>query len=263
MTVSNPPLRGLRLFGAMCCLVLVAACASAPQEAASPPVEQFVDGYGLIEDDGYRLPGVPNEYLAEPNRRAIVTYTGDQPAGTIEIDPFSKFLFYVQDDGTALRYPIAVGREGRSLRGTVVIKRKEHWPGWTPTANMLRTEPEVYGDFAKGIPGGLKSPLGARALYLYRGSRDTHYRIHGTNDLPSIGNSGSAGCIRMFNQDIIDLFERVELGTKVVIRNKEDAIRLEGEEVANRGVELEPKTVDPALIYNDEEIVEEEIAAVE
>jgi hypothetical protein len=114
---------------------------------------------------------------------------------------------------------------------------------------MLRTEPEVYGPFAGGIPGGLSSPLGARALYLYRGGKDTYFRIHGTNDLGSIGNSGSAGCIRLFNQDIIDLFDRIEMGTKVVIRTYDDSVRIEGEELANRGVELAPYIADPEAIY--------------
>mgnify|MGYP000668997779 FL=1 len=113
---------------------------------------------------------------------------------------------------------------------------------------MLRTEPEVYGPFAGGIPGGLASPLGARALYLYRGGKDTYFRIHGTNDLGSIGNSGSAGCIRLFNQDIIDLFDRIEMGTKVVIRTYEDSVRIEGEELAYRGVELPPYIADPDAI---------------
>jgi len=254
MILSDFASRVLRPSAAIACLALLAACASAPQEIA-PLAPQFAEGYGVLEDDGFRLPGVPDEYLAEPNRRALVAYSGDQEPGTIEIDPHAKFLIHVMEDGQAMRYPIAVGREGRGLRGRTVIKRKEHWPGWTPTANMLRREPEVYGAFKKGIPGGLKSPLGARALYLYQGSRDTHYRIHGTNDLPSIGNSGSAGCIRLFNQDIIHLFEQIELGTPVIIRTYDDSVRIEGEAMANRGIELQPKIVDPNLIYEDEDLL--------
>jgi lipoprotein-anchoring transpeptidase ErfK/SrfK len=125
----------------------------------------------------------------------------------------------------------------------------EVWPGWTPTANMIRTEPEVYGPFRAGIPGGLASPLGARALYLYRGGRDTRYRIHGTNDLESIGNATSAGCIRLFNQDIIDLFNRTPIGAEVVVRTYEESLVSRDSEWIDRGVELPPKIVDPALIY--------------
>jgi hypothetical protein len=116
------------------------------------------------------------------------------------------------------------------------------WPSWTPTRNMLRTEPEVYGPFAAGLPGGLRSPLGARALYLFRGSRDTHYRIHGTNDLESIGNSGSAGCIRMFNQDAIHLHSQIEAPMQVVIRTSEDSQRLDPFNFG-RGIELPPKII--------------------
>ena len=236
-------------------LPAVAACTSTEEvQVALPVAETFREGYGPIMDNGYALPGVPSRYLADPNFRKIVYYSGDVKPGDIEIDPYAKFLYWIEEDGTAIRYPIAVGREGKSMRGTTVIKRKVEWPGWTPTANMLRREPEIYGPFAKGIPGGLRSPLGARALYLYVGSRDTHYRIHGTNDLASIGNSGSAGCIRMFNQDVIDLFDKVPLGTKVVVRTLEDSIRLEGEDYTYRGVELEPTRVDPDLIYSDEAI---------
>jgi hypothetical protein len=114
---------------------------------------------------------------------------------------------------------------------------------------MLRSEPEVYGPFAGGIPGGVASPLGARALYLYRGGRDTRYRIHGTNDLQSIGNSSTAGCIRMFNQDVIDLYERAPMGTDVVVRTYDESVAAEGEELANRGVELPPTIVDPDVVY--------------
>jgi len=231
-------------------MAVLSACAPRVEEPA--PAPQFVEGYGPMDDAGYHLPGIPDEYLVPPNRRATVFYNGDAAPGTIEVDPYAKFLFYVQEDGTALRYPIAVGREGKGISGNMTIRRKVEWPGWMPTANMLRTEPEVYGPFRRGVPGGLRSPLGARALYLYRGKRDSHYRIHGTNDLGSIGNSGSAGCIRLFNPDIIDLFDRIELGTKVVIRSYEDSVRLEGEATANRGVELPPNIVDPELIYGPE-----------
>jgi hypothetical protein len=114
---------------------------------------------------------------------------------------------------------------------------------------MIRREPEIYAEYAGGVPGGLANPLGARALYLYQGNRDTYYRIHGTNDLASIGNSGSAGCIRMFNHDAIFLFPKVPLGTRVVIRDYADSVAIEGEAVANRGRELPPTYVPPEELY--------------
>ena len=173
----------------------------------------------------------------------------DAPPGTIVVAPHAKSLSLVLEDEQATRYPIAVGGGGRGFRGTATVGRKAAWPGWQPTANMIRSEPEVYAAFARGIPGGLASPLGARALYLYRGDRDTFFRIHGTNDLGSIGNSGSAGCIRLFNHDIIQLYELVQPGAPVVVRTYEQSVALEGEELANRGVELPPNVVDPEVIY--------------
>ncbi|MBP1806095.1 L,D-transpeptidase [Rubellimicrobium aerolatum] len=230
----------------LCAALSLAACAEPPPppepEAMidNVPVSRIVPGYGRIEDGEYVLPVVPPDYLAGVNRRAVVAYRGEQPPGTIEVDPHAKFLYLVEGDGTAIRYPIAVGREGEGIRGSFTVRRKAEWPGWTPTANMLRREPEIYGPFRNGVPGGPESPLGARALYLYRGSADSYYRIHGTNDLSSIGNSGSAGCIRLFNQDAIDLYDRVDGGARVVIRSYEDSVRIEGPLMAERGVQLPP-----------------------
>lgn len=232
-------LRGLGL----CAALALAACGAPPPPQVEEVIggvraSEIVPGYGLIEDNGYTLPPIPPGYLEGVNRRAVVPYRGTEAAGTLEIDPYAKFLYWVQADGTAVRYPIAVGREGRGISGSFTVGRKAEWPGWTPTANMLRREPEVYGPYRGGVPGGLESPLGARALYLYRGSRDTYFRIHGTNDLSSIGNSGSAGCIRLFNHDAIDLYNRVPSGTRVVVRSYEESVRIEGAAMANRGTQL-------------------------
>src|SRR5690606_29991595 len=106
--------------------------------------------------------------------------------GTIVVDPHARVLYHVLEGGLATRYGIAVGREGYGFSGSANVRRKAEWPGWTPTANMIRREPDVYGPYAGGMPGGLENPLGARALYLYRGNRDTMYRIHGTNSVSSI-----------------------------------------------------------------------------
>lgn len=232
----------------------VAACAAPPPPddvaiaenlGGGLPTRGTLGDYGILPDGEYTLPAVPPQYLEGVNRRMLVAYPGDLSPGTIEVDPHAKFLYWIEASGMAHRYPIAVGREGRGMSGTTVIRRKAVWPGWTPTANMLRREPDVYGPFRGGVPGGLSSPLGARALYLFRGGRDTFYRIHGTNDLSSIGNSGSAGCIRMFNHDVIDLHERVPLQTNVVVRTYSQSVRIEGEALANRGVELPPVYVSP------------------
>src|SRR5690606_13775527 len=123
-------------------------------------------------------------------------------------------LYYVLGNGRAIRYGIGVGREGLALRGGAVVGRKAKWPSWTPTANMMRREPRNL-QFASGAPGGPNNPLGARALYLYRNGRDTMFRIHGTNQPASIGGAVSSGCIRMLNHDVIDLYERVPVGSRV------------------------------------------------
>jgi lipoprotein-anchoring transpeptidase ErfK/SrfK len=234
-----------RRLGALGLALFLAAC-GAPQDVAS---RAEVEGYGTILDAGITIPAVDPGYLQGVNRRAVVPYTGRDAPGNIVVDPHAKFLFLVLEGGEALRYPIAVGREGRGFSGSATVRRKAEWPGWTPTPNMLRSEPEVYGPFAGGVPGGVASPMGARALYLYRGGRDTFFRIHGTNEPTTIGNAGSAGCIRLFNQDIIHLYERVRNGAQVRVRTYAESVAMEGGELANRGIELAPRVVDPARIY--------------
>jgi lipoprotein-anchoring transpeptidase ErfK/SrfK len=231
------------------------ACAAPPTTTPTgePVSKGYLAEYGPIYDSGYALPPIPVELTPSPNRRITGTYLGEQRPGTIDVDPYAKFLYFVREGENSVRYPIGVGRAGRAFSGNGTIQLKRKWPGWTPTRNMLRTEPEVYGPFARGIPGGKRSPLGARALYLYRGGRDTFYRIHGTTDMQSIGNSGSAGCIRMFNQDIIHLYDIVPLGTPVHVRSEAESLRVDPENFG-RGIELSARTVDPDLIYSAEAI---------
>ena len=213
----------------------------------------FIEGYGPIEDAGYILPPIPAEYTQGVNRRMSGIYLGEAPPNSLDVDPYAKFLYHVKDDGTCKRYPVGVGRAGRSIRGNARLQYKRKWPSWTPTQNMLRTAPEVYGPFAAGLPGGLRSPLGARALYLFRNGRDTRYRIHGTNDLESIGNSGSAGCIRLFNQDIIHLYDQIEAPMPVLIRSEEESMRIDPE-YFGRGIELPPKIIDPEELLGEEAV---------
>ena len=226
------------------------ACAGA---SVKEPSSGHLPIYGPMTDSAIDMPAIPLEFTKGVNCRVVGTYLGEQPVGTIDVDPYAKFLYLVREGDQSVRYPIGAGRAGRAFSGNGTIQVKKKWPGWTPTANMLRSEPEVYGPFARGIPGGRRSPLGARALYLYKGGRDTHYRIHGTNDLGSIGNSGSAGCIRLFNHDIIHLYDLVTLGTRVHVRSEAESMRVDPENFG-RGVELPARTVDPAVIYSDEAI---------
>ncbi|MEO0730179.1 MAG: L,D-transpeptidase [Pseudomonadota bacterium] len=160
--------------------------------------------------------------LAAPRRRRRlrprnVRFRANYRQGTIVVNPRKHTLYLVLGGGLARRYPVGVGKAGRAFRGRARIARKAKWPRWTPTKNMIRREPEKYAKFADGVPGGPGNPLGARALYLYRGNRDTYYRIHGTTDPSSIGRSVSNGCIRMLNAHVKDLYRRVPLGTRVVV----------------------------------------------
>lgn len=117
----------------------------------------------------------------------------------------------------AIRYGVGVGREGLAFAGTGTVRKKQEWPHWTPTSTMIAREPKRYAKWARGMDGGIGNPLGAQALYLFKDGKDTRYRIHGTTEPDSIGKAVSSGCIRMMNQDVIDLYSRVPLGTKVVV----------------------------------------------
>lgn len=209
---------------AILALPLLAACAGTVKQKA-PDV---VPGYEGFQDGEFFVEPVPAQYLYDGNRREDVAYTGPEAPGTVVVDTFARKLYLVGEGGTATRYSIAVGREGLSFRGEGVVGRKAEWPSWTPTANMVRTRPDLYAAYAGGLPGGLTNPLGARALYLYRGGRDTMFRIHGTADAASIGHATSAGCIRLFNQDAIDLYNRVPNGTRVKVRSEAESMALEG-----------------------------------
>lgn len=139
------------------------------------------------------------------------------PPGTLVVDTANHFLYWVYRPGMARRYGIGVGKAGLAFKGSARVGRKAEWPSWTPTANMIKREPKKYARYAGGVPGGPNNPLGARALYLYQGNRDTMYRIHGTTAPSSIGRSVSNGCIRMINDHVMDLYRRVPVGTRVVV----------------------------------------------
>jgi lipoprotein-anchoring transpeptidase ErfK/SrfK len=164
------------------------------------PVDQF---------DGERDMANAADAVATPLRRLVVHYATAERPGTIVIDPAHTYLYFVSGGGTAIRYGIGVGREGFSWSGTETIVRKAEWPDWYPPAEMIQRQPYL----PRAMAGGPGNPLGARALYL----GNTEYRIHGTNQPATIGKHVSSGCIRMLNADVIDLFDRVSLGAKVVV----------------------------------------------
>jgi lipoprotein-anchoring transpeptidase ErfK/SrfK len=156
------------------------------------------------------------------HRRKVADPTGEKP-GTIVVDPGQRYLYLVLPDGEAMRYGIGVGRQGFSWNGSATIQMKRKWPDWYPPLEMQRRDPRVRA-FAGGMPGGPANPLGARAMYLYKNGKDTLYRIHGTNEPHTIGRAMSSGCIRMLNADVIDLYDRVPIGTKVVVRQSSSRI---------------------------------------
>jgi lipoprotein-anchoring transpeptidase ErfK/SrfK len=160
--------------------------------------------------------------IAVDYRRTDVPYSTDETPGTIVVDPGDHFLYLVQPAGRALRYGAGVGGEGFGWSGIARVHHKSEWPDWHPTAETLQRRPQLEPFMSKlssgsGLVGGYANPLGARALYLWQGNKDTLYRIHGTNEPWTIGMDVSAGCIRLRNEDVIDLYNRVPVGAKVVV----------------------------------------------
>jgi len=173
--------------------------------------------YGALTDAGVPIPGVDPDELKPRNVRQLVNDPTGQTPGTLVVDPKNRFLYLVQENGKALRYGVGVGREGLEFTGTARVGAKREWPSWRPTDTMIAREPERYRPWAGGMKGGAENPLGARALYLFKDGKDTLYRIHGTNEPWTIGEAVSSGCIRMMNQDVIDLYGRVPDGARVVV----------------------------------------------
>lgn len=215
-TVSS--LRGL--LAALVLPVVLAACTTTgtpPQDTAPKIHPADAQRYAAIEGEKFNVPAVSLKHLKPQYMRQLVDYQTDQMPGTVVIDPQNKYLYLVQEGGKALRYGIGVGKAGLEFTGSANIAYKREWPRWTPTPDMIKRNPELYQPLAGGMEGGEKNPLGARAFYLFKDGRDTLYRIHGTNEPWTIGQAMSSGCIRMMNQDVIDLYTRIPNDTKVVV----------------------------------------------
>ena len=204
--------------------------ASAPAPAA-PPVTAFTSGpaadYAALSDGGYDLPAIPFERV-NPRyyRQSVVNTTGEEP-GTVVVDTGNHFLYYTMPFGQAMRYGVGLGRAGFEWSGRGEIEWKQAWPRWFPPDEMIDRQPELEPYRAEydpttrtwlgGMQPGLQNPLGARALYIYQDGKDTLYRIHGSPEWNSIGTSVSSGCVRMINQDVIDLYNRVPEKTPIVV----------------------------------------------
>lgn len=179
--------------------------------ALLPPPESAVD---------YPIEPVDLDDIPDTFHRQLVPYHGFEETGTIIVDPSQRLLYLVLEDGMALRYGVGVGRAGFSWSGEATIGMKRRWPRWLPPEEMVARDAKA-AQWANGMPGGPENPLGARALYLFANGQDTLYRIHGTTEPSSIGKAMSSGCIRMLNEDVADLFERVPKGAKVIVLGAE------------------------------------------
>lgn len=191
----------------------------AQEPRAAIPVPDFASPaelYSARADGGHQLPAIPWEKLDKRLLRQVVPSPSLAKAGTIVVDANAKFLYFQLGNGKAIRYGVSLGKAGFAWTGSAVIQFKKAWPVWTPPPEMIERRPEL-AKYAGGMPPGPQSPLGARALYLFRDGRDTMYRLHGTPEWNSIGKNASSGCVRMLNQDVIDLFSRVEKATPVSV----------------------------------------------
>lgn len=223
MTIAELPSNGLSrraIVGGICCVL--AGCTTAQQGpflfSGSQQGDPYASIYGPVTDGSNAIPALELDLAANHDLlRQEVAFPAQYRPGTIVVNVMQRRLYFVQRGGRALRYAVGVGREeALNFRGSAVIGRKAEWPRWIPTADMIKRMPN-YAAYAGGMPGGLDNPLGARALYLYVGDRDSYFRIHGTNEPATIGSAVSSGCIRLFNQDIIDLYNRVPVGAPVIV----------------------------------------------
>ena len=185
--------------------------AAQPRQAEEVSREDwFTDA---VQDGPHQLRKVNLELLDPEFRRQLVPYRTSEQPGTLVVDPQNHFLYSVRERGEAIRYGVGVGREGFGWRGQATVGRKAEWPDWHPPKEMRLRQPEL----PEMMPGGPQNPLGARALYLFEGTRDTLYRIHGTAEPWTIGTDVSSGCVRLLNEEIADLYLRTPIGTRVVV----------------------------------------------
>jgi len=183
----------------------------------SNPVHQAM--YGPVNEDDFMLPPIPYQRIPPQFLRQEVDYQTAEKPGTIVVDTRSHFLYFVEPGGKAMRYGVGLGRDGYAWSGRGVIQWKTKWPRWTPPAEMVAREPDMRPLSAErgGMNPGPTNPLGARAMYIYKDGKDTLYRIHGTPDWQSVGKATSSGCVRMLNQDVIDLYNRVSAKAQIVV----------------------------------------------
>jgi len=185
--------------------------------ARSGPIEY--SDYKSRKDGGFKLPAIPVKKMKKQFLRQEVKYRSWEKPGTLIVDTKNRYLYLIEGGGKAMRYGIGVGKSGFEWAGEATVAWKQEWPKWTPPQEMIDRKPKLakYGG-ENGMKGGPKNPLGARALYIFQNGKDTLYRLHGSPEWASIGTAASSGCIRLINQDIIDLYERVRPGAKIIVK---------------------------------------------
>ena len=187
--------------------------------SATDRPEDYQGMYSGFTDGGFKIPAIPYQSVPEQFRRQIVSNNTGYPEGTIVVDPAARHLYVTYGDGQAIRYGVGVGRAGFEWSGEAVMQWKREWPRWTPPEEMIARRPDLekYSAANGGQNPGLDNPLGARAMYIFQNGEDTEFRLHGTPEWKSIGTNASSGCIRLINQDVIDLYARVRGGMKIVV----------------------------------------------
>ncbi len=190
------------------------------EPSASPfatPAQKMM--YGQMRDDGHTLNAIPLDRVNHRFLRQEVDYPTTERPGTIVVDTQAHYLYLVERGGKAIRYGVGLGKQGFAWKGRGVIQFKKAWPRWTPSDDMVSRQPDLRAFSARegGLEPGLRNPLGARAMYIFQNGKDTLYRVHGTPDWQSVGKAVSSGCVRMFNQDVIDLYDRVSTKAEIVV----------------------------------------------
>lgn len=182
--------------------------------------------YAALQDGGHFIPAIPYAEL-DPKyyRQRVIDPTGEPP-GTVVVDTAARFLYLTEPGGTAMRYGVGIGRDGFAWQGEGIIHWRQPWPRWKPPAEMIARQPhlEPYSVENGGMDPGINNPLGARALYIFQNRQDTLYRLHGSPEWRSIGKATSSGCVRLVNQDVIDLYTRVPHHARIVVHQAPMAV---------------------------------------
>ncbi|EAV45195.1 hypothetical protein SIAM614_17759 [Roseibium aggregatum IAM 12614] len=193
---------------------------TAPQQPLAPWQDPSVLAmYRAMPEEQFPIPAPDLKKVPERYYRKQVDYPTSEKVGTLVVDTSNYYLYLVQENGKAMRYGVGLGRAGFEWSGRARIARKAAWPKWTPPEEMIQRQPELekWSWRNGGMPPGIENPLGARALYIFQGNKDTLYRIHGTAEYWTIGSAVSSGCVRLINQDVIDLYSRVPDGSQIVV----------------------------------------------